>query len=274
MAGTNQTTTLHLLAPLSQHTSTVGLVLAGMSLGLVHVLSGPDHLSALATLSVSHDPFQAFSLGVRWGVGHSFGLLLVAALFLGMKGDLNLSRLEYYGELLVGIFMLLMGSAALFSAVGTRQMELAQGQAALEDKDKKFAGEDELEGLLLLLLPAESGEVDNHNQQQHAVLEEHCSCLNLENERTRRMASLGVLGVMPAVALNDNGKAAIYLAAFCGTSIFVMGLFASLYGHCTSRCGDGNSTVTFVLTAVSALFSLVVGSLWLWMVIAFGRVPF
>ena len=199
MAGTNQTTTLHLLAPLSQHTSTVGLVLAGMSLGLVHVLSGPDHLSALATLSVSHDPFQAFSLGVRWGVGHSFGLLLVAALFLGMKGDLNLSRLEYYGELLVGIFMLLMGSAALFSAVGTRQMELAQGQAALEDKDKKFAGEDELEGLLLLLLPAESGEVDNHNQQQHAVLEEHCSCLNLENERTRRMASLGI-GVVHGIA--------------------------------------------------------------------------
>ena len=49
-------------------------------LGVVHVLTGPDHLSALATLSANVGHFQAFWYGVRWGVGHSIGLLLVGSI--------------------------------------------------------------------------------------------------------------------------------------------------------------------------------------------------
>ena len=54
------------------------LVKNNQSLGIVHVLTGPDHLSAIATLSanVGHTG-AAFGLGVRWGLGHSTGLLLV-----------------------------------------------------------------------------------------------------------------------------------------------------------------------------------------------------
>lgn len=40
--------------------------------GVGHVLTGPDHLSALALLSVG-TTFRAFVLGVRWGVGHRYG---------------------------------------------------------------------------------------------------------------------------------------------------------------------------------------------------------
>jgi hypothetical protein len=52
------------------------LILQG--LGIVHVLTGLDHMSAVATLSASVPHWStAFALGVRWGVGHSTGLLLV-----------------------------------------------------------------------------------------------------------------------------------------------------------------------------------------------------
>ena len=50
-------------------------------MGVVHVLTGPDHLSALATL-YSNGSWKAFVLGVRWGLGHSTGLILVALIFL------------------------------------------------------------------------------------------------------------------------------------------------------------------------------------------------
>jgi hypothetical protein len=50
-----------------------GIIGKGIGMGFLHVLTGPDHLSALATLSANVGNGKAFSLGVRWGVGHSTG---------------------------------------------------------------------------------------------------------------------------------------------------------------------------------------------------------
>lgn len=52
---------------------------------------GPDHLSALATVSVGQR-WKAFKLGVQWGIGHSMGLLLIFAIFRIMQEQLNLGK--------------------------------------------------------------------------------------------------------------------------------------------------------------------------------------
>jgi hypothetical protein len=54
----------------------------GIVMGLLHVFTGVDHLSALATLSSNLGVCQAFQVGIRWGVGHSIGLVLVATILL------------------------------------------------------------------------------------------------------------------------------------------------------------------------------------------------
>ena len=51
-----------------------GLIGVGATLGMVHVLTGPDHMSALAQISCGAR-VKGFWLGVKWGVGHSLGLL-------------------------------------------------------------------------------------------------------------------------------------------------------------------------------------------------------
>lgn len=53
-----------------------GLIGVGATLGIVHVLTGPDHMSALAQLSVG-SRVKGFWLGIRWGLGHSAGLLIM-----------------------------------------------------------------------------------------------------------------------------------------------------------------------------------------------------
>lgn len=78
------------------------LIGTGLLMGLVHVLSGPDHLSALATLSVGNS-WKAFYLGIRWGLGHSTGLVLIAAIFLAFDGDFDLSKVAYYCDWIVGL---------------------------------------------------------------------------------------------------------------------------------------------------------------------------
>ena len=53
-----------------------GLIGLGATLGIVHVLTGPDHMTARAQLSCGKS-FKGFWLGVRWGLGHSTGLLVM-----------------------------------------------------------------------------------------------------------------------------------------------------------------------------------------------------
>ncbi len=105
-------------------------------MGIVHVLTGPDHLSAIATLSVNVGNFQAFWYGFRWGVGHSIGLVVVASIFIAIENlgsyndvqdvpqnniDTSSSRvievperIQNLAETFVGIFMLALGSFNLY----------------------------------------------------------------------------------------------------------------------------------------------------------------
>jgi len=90
------------------------LMITGMLLGSVHVLT-PDHLSALSALSVGGS-WRSFSLGVRWSVGHSIGLLLCAAVFIFFKGNLDLHRLGQICDPVVGAFMVILG---VFGVIGS-----------------------------------------------------------------------------------------------------------------------------------------------------------
>ena len=81
----------------------------GLLFGIVHVLTGPDHLTAVATLSVGKTPKHAATLGFRWGCGHSFGLLVVAIIFFALNEELDFDDIGYYGDMIVGFFMIVFG---------------------------------------------------------------------------------------------------------------------------------------------------------------------
>lgn len=122
---------------------------------MVHVLTGPDHLSALATLSANVSSFHSsFFLGVRWGVGHSTGLLLVGIVLIvhdycSSRGDHNQDDnedvvevpdyLTHIFESLVGVFMLFLGIYGLRRALLKRHE--SQGSITLssyEDNDEGY----------------------------------------------------------------------------------------------------------------------------------------
>lgn len=76
----------------------------------------------------------------------------------------------------------------------------------------------------------------------------------------------GVLGVMVALKLNDWFLSSLYLVLFFVSSIVTMGLYAILYGYCTQKltiCANNKRKCAFILKFVSAVFSLIVGVLWL-----------
>ena len=91
---------------------TIQLINAGLSMGLLHVIAGPDHLSALAALSVGSS-WKAVWMGIRWGIGHSSGLIVVAIIFIAAKGDIDLRTIGRYFDMIVGFFMIGIGCFGL-----------------------------------------------------------------------------------------------------------------------------------------------------------------
>ncbi len=73
----------------------------------------------------------------------------------------------------------------------------------------------------------------------------------------------GILGVLPAVVMDDWGKSTSYLGSFCIASIFIMGVFAALYGEITGRLGRSSYLMEFRIGVFSAAFSLIVGVAWI-----------
>ena len=54
-------------------------ILSGLAAGAAHVVTGPDHLAALAPIAVQ-DPGRAARLGLRWGLGHGLGVVVLGVI--------------------------------------------------------------------------------------------------------------------------------------------------------------------------------------------------
>lgn len=110
------------------------LALTGMFFGLIHVLTGPDHLSALATLSAGSS-WRSFALGIRWGCGHSIGLVIMAVVFISLDGELDFTVLNVVTDVLVGVFMVALGLYGVHE--GIKKSKASSKQRRLEREVKR-----------------------------------------------------------------------------------------------------------------------------------------
>ncbi|KAK1942641.1 hypothetical protein P3T76_006140 [Phytophthora citrophthora] len=115
--------------------STLQLALTGMLFGLIHVLTGPDHLSALATLSAGSS-WRSFALGIRWGCGHSIGLIVMAVIFISLDGKLDFSVLNVVTDVLVGVFMIALGVYGVHEGVKKSRQSRRRGASRRKRKNE------------------------------------------------------------------------------------------------------------------------------------------
>lgn len=81
---------------------------AGLAVGLVHVLSGPDHLAAVAPLAADHRRPQ-WRAGFQWGLGHTAGVMMIGLLLIAFRALLPLDTISTYSERIVGVVLLGVG---------------------------------------------------------------------------------------------------------------------------------------------------------------------
>ena len=100
----------------------IQLATTGLLMGFIHVLAGPDHLSALATLSGTNirseenNYVHSFLLGIKWGLGHAFGLIIVGAILIAIDVPFNNATVSTTLEAFVGVFMLALGTYSMLKA--------------------------------------------------------------------------------------------------------------------------------------------------------------
>ncbi len=213
-------------------------VVAGFFAGLLHVLSGPDHLAAIAPLSVKY-PRRSWMAGLRWGVGHSAGVLLVGALFLVFREVIHIESISEKSDRLVGLLLVVMGAWAF------RKASLIHSHW------------------------------HGHAGGEHEHIHMHRPGVEPAASHAHEHAAFGIgtlhglagsshfLGILPALALPSNWLAGLYLFSFGFGTILAMIFFSTVIGKVAERFSIANFRAYRALMFACSLVAISIGSLWL-----------
>lgn len=230
-------------------------------------------------------------------------MIVVAVVFILLKGDLDLRLLGRYCDSFVGLFMIFLGCYGVLGALKT-----------FKEKRKKKDSDSTMKHLHSVVSGGANGSgSSNHNLNNTSLptgvdgsyvvmrteldepqssddvygffADEHrsefvspcpaCLIVDMHDPFTQRVLSFsigllhgvagpgGILGVLPAVEMRNWRSSVLYLGSFILTSTLSMGTFAALYGEVTKRLGATAESVELALSVFSASMSIIVGTIWL-----------
>ena len=127
----------------------IQLASTGLLMGIIHVLAGPDHLSALATLSGTNirssgnnGYLESFLLGIKWGLGHAIGLIVVGAILISVEQSANnvgvAPAVATMLQAFVGVFMVALGIYGIHRARkhrSTQELPLSLSMSKFQRRD-------------------------------------------------------------------------------------------------------------------------------------------
>ncbi|EPE96384.1 nickel transporter [Rhizobium grahamii] len=197
------------------------LLASGLFAGFVHVVCGPDHLAAIAPYAVDAKA-GAWRTGIRWGVGHSAGVMGVGLLALVLRGALSIDVVSAWSERFVGVMLCGIGIWGLRTAFADQAETHSDGYHPHGHKHPAFA----------------VGTVHGLAGSSH------------------------LLGIVPALALPTTTEAAAYLLVFGLGTITAMATFSTFIGWFASRPSARSARVQCGLMSTFSMFAIIVGGVW------------
>ena len=214
----------------------IAILLLGLAAGMSHVLTGPDHVAALAPFSVEAQR-SAWIVGLRWGIGHALGIIAVALVFVFAADRLDVQGLAGAGGYLVG---------AVLCAVGA--WGLLHSRRATHTFERE-------------------SESDSHGRHRHVHATAALSIGTLHG----LVGTGSTLAVLPAVGMRTAGESLVYLAGFAAGTVVSMSGVAWLLGVLAPR--DERGSAYRRVFQVASLCSLLLGVAWLGLALAGVGVP-
>ena len=195
--------------------ATIELITTGVLMGIIDVVTGPDHLAALATLtgadikSPSHQRSSGFFLGIKWGLGHSLGIIVAGSTLIALdassgKEVMNSSdwidmddTVHAILEGIVGVFMLALGSYGIHRAFANRTGVVPALRTSMTSLKPKESDDEERGGGL-------PGDISPHSSRldRSEATERTATATNVPPENRR--GTVEILSEMSEV-LNRDG---------------------------------------------------------------------
>ncbi len=249
---------------------------AGCLAGALHVIAGPDHLAAVAPLA-SRSRIGAWRAGLRWGVGHSAGVLAVGAAALALRGIIDVDALSGWSERLVGAMLIGIGlwigqracSKRLHAHLHHHDGE-AHAHAHLHGGDDAHPAPP-MVGRLTHTTPVDLRAAVQAAPVADAVAmpaHRHAHAAFAVGTLHGLAGSSHFVGILPALALPTLALGGLYLAAFCLGTVLAMIIFAAAIGGLAQRCARHGLGFYRAMLGLNATAALVIGCWWL-----FGTIP-
>jgi len=212
-------------------------IVTGALAGLVHVLSGPDHLAAVAPIAAS-DRERGWIAGWTWGVGHASGVVVVALIAVLLRDVLPpVDVISAWSERLVGGALIAIGLWALRRGLRIGSAAHVHGSVTHDHVHVRTGP-----GWMRRL--------------GHAHASFYMGILH------GVAGSSHFFGVLPALALPTRSAALLYICAFGVGTVVAMTAFAAFVGAIGVQLRHVAWAHRGMMLAASVL-ALTVGTWWL-----------
>lgn len=222
---------------------------AGCIAAVLHVLMGPDHLAAVAPFALESKR-KAWKIGLFWGFGHVFGMILIGSLFLGFREVIPVEQISNYSEQLVGAVLILIGFWAFYKIYnengGHSHMHVHEDQPLIHKH------------------PHSHEERETHDHRHPSG----------RGQGFIASFSVGILhglaGVahfilfLPVATFEDSADAFLYIFGFIFGIVLAMTLFALLMGTVSSFAQNGHNKSLFGgIRFIGGLLAILIGIYWM-----------
>ncbi|KAJ0247234.1 DsbD_2 domain-containing protein [Hirschfeldia incana] len=205
-------------------------VWTGFLAGCLHTLSGPDHLAALAPLSIGRTRMESAAVGALWGCncGHDAGQVIFGLLFLLLKDRLHIEVFQTWGTRIVGLTLVIIG------AIGIKEASEVVAPVALE-----------------------TGMVATEKEGLMPTKKKKIGFATFATGVVHGLQPDALMIVLPALALPSRLAGSAFLIMF-GT-VVAMGSYRAFIGSCSEALKEKVPSITEKLTWVSSVVATGLG---------------
>ncbi|UCG88166.1 MAG: nickel transporter [Gemmatimonadota bacterium] len=225
-------------------------IMAGLIAGAAHVVTGADHMAAVAPLAIEQRR-RPWLAGLFWGLGHSGGVWVLAVLALLAREALPLDTISSWSERLVGVVLIAVGIWGLHRVLRLRVHTHshthidASGTTRTHQHTHVHA--------------APPHGAHDHDTDHAAVSHSLIGIGALHG----LAGTAHLLGVLPALAMPSRVSAVAYVISFGIGSIVGMATFTGALGMLVKGTGRFGRTGVRLLLALSSTVAIVVGIVWM-----------
>ncbi|ESW03715.1 hypothetical protein PHAVU_011G036200 [Phaseolus vulgaris] len=208
----------------------------GFFAGCLHTLSGPDHLAALAPLSIGRSRMESAAVGALWGCGHDAGQVIFGLIFLLLKDRLHIEIIRTWGTRVVGLTLLVIGAMGIKEA-----SEVPAPCVALENGECDVGG------------------VYESRDSNPVVGKKKIGFATFATGIVHGLQPDALMMVLPALALPSRVAGAAFLIMFLFGTVVAMGSYTVFIGSCSEALKDRIPRITEKLTWASSLVAIALG---------------